>query len=188
MSQQSILLVDSTQVRRHAGLTGGIVRFDVGRCSLGTILVAATDRGVCAVSLGENADLLLRELQANFTPTERASNDPGFGAWMAAIIQCVEHPWEDCPVPLDLQGTPFQQRVWQLLREIPAGTTTTYTELAHRLGKPNGVRAVGSACAANQVAVVIPCHRVVRRDGDLAGYRWGIERKRRLLQREREPR
>ena len=158
--------------------------YAVGECSLGAILVAATQRGVCAISLGDDPAELTRELQDRFAQAELIGGDAEFERWMAAVIEMIERPRLSYSLPLDIQGTAFQLQVWQALREIPLGSTTTYTELAKRLQKPSAVRAVASACAANSLAVVIPCHRVVRLDGDLAGYRWGIERKRRLLQRE----
>ena len=158
--------------------------YAVGECSLGAILVAATQRGVCAISLGDDPAELTRELQDRFAQAELIGGDAEFERWMAAVIEMIERPRLSYSLPLDIQGTAFQLQVWQALREIPLGSTTTYTELAKRLQKPSAVRAVASACAANSLAVVIPCHRVVRLDGDLAGYRWGIERKRLLLQRE----
>lgn len=163
---------------------GVTIRFGVGECSLGAILVAATQLGVCAISLGADPDELIGELQQRFAQAELIGGDAEFERWMATVIGMVERPQLGGSLPLDIQGTVFQQRVWRALREIPLGTTTTYTELARKLRQPNAVRAVASACAANSLAVVIPCHRVVRLDGDLAGYRWGIERKRLLLARE----
>jgi AraC family transcriptional regulator of adaptative response/methylated-DNA-[protein]-cysteine methyltransferase len=169
----------------RAGGPGEEIRFAVGQCSLGAILVAATSAGVCAVEFGEDPDALVRGLQDRFRSASLIGGDAAFEELVARAVALVEDPATGSDLPLDLRGTAFQQRVWQALRAIPAGSTTTYTELAERLGMPRAVRAVASACAANRVAVAIPCHRVVRRDGDLAGYRWGIERKQALIAREK---
>jgi AraC family transcriptional regulator, regulatory protein of adaptative response / methylated-DNA-[protein]-cysteine methyltransferase len=167
--------------------TGGVdteIRFAIGQCSLGAILVAASDRGVCAILLGDDPAALLRELQDRFPAATLIGGDAGFEQWVARVVGFVEAPRLGLDLPLDVRGTAFQQRVWQALREIPAGRTVSYTEIARRIGAPKAVRAVAGACAANTLAVAIPCHRVVRQDGDLAGYRWGVERKRALLARE----
>jgi AraC family transcriptional regulator of adaptative response/methylated-DNA-[protein]-cysteine methyltransferase len=163
---------------------GEDIRFAVGQCSLGAVLVAATGRGVCAIEFGDDAEQLVRGLQDRFREARLIGGDAEFEALVAQVVGLVEEPATPASLPLDLRGTAFQQRVWQALRTIPPGTTTTYTALAERLGLPRAVRAVAGACAANRVAVAIPCHRVVRLDGDLAGYRWGIDRKRALLRRE----
>lgn len=168
----------------RAGGKGAAIRFAVGECSLGSILVAATEKGVCAISLGDDPDALLRDLQDRFPQAQLIGDDPEFEQLIAKVVGFVEAPALGLDLPLDLRGTAFQQRVWQALREIPAGDTASYTEIAQRIGKPRAVRAVAAACAANAIAVAIPCHRVVRRDGALAGYRWGVERKRALLARE----
>ena len=164
------------------------IRYVCGQCSLGLLLVAATERGVCAIALGEDADQLTRDLQIRFAQAELSGGGDELEQWLAVVIGFVDaaQPSLKLPLelPLDLHGTPFQQRVWRALREIPPGSTTTYTELARRLDQPTAVRAVAKACAANPLAIAIPCHRVLRIDGDLAGYRWGIERKRELLRRE----
>ena len=170
---------------RRGGM-GESLRFAVGECSLGAILVAASEKGVCAIALGDDPDALVRDLQDNFPRAQLSGGDVEFERWVAKIVGLVEAPRIGLDLPLDVRGTAFQQRVWQALREIPAGMTTNYTAIAEHLGVPKAVRAVAQACAANKLAVAIPCHRVVRRDGDLAGYRWGVERKRRLLERERE--
>lgn len=168
----------------RAGGDGTAIRFAVGRCSLGAVLVGTTGRGVCAILLGDDPDALRRDLQARFPKAQLTGGDPEFDALVARVVAFVEAPACGLDLPLDVRGTAFQQRVWQALREVPAGTTTTYTRLAERLGAPRAVRAVARACATNAIAVAIPCHRVVRHDGALAGYRWGVERKRALLARE----
>lgn len=168
----------------RAGGAGAAIRFAVGQCSLGAILVAATAKGVCAIMLGDDADRLVRELQDRFPKAQLIGGDNEFERAVAQVIGLVERPGMVVDLPFDLRGTAFQQRVWQALRTIPSGTTATYSEVAKRIGKPHAVRAVAQACAANPAAVAIPCHRVVRRDGGLGGYRWGIERKRALLARE----
>lgn len=177
-----ILGMTPTQYRRHG--RGVRIRFAVGQCSLGAILVAATDRGVCAVSVGDDPDALVRDLQDDFSEALLVPGDGDFEDWVAKVVGCVEHPGRGLDLPLEIRGTAFQQRVWRALTEIPAGTTVTYTDVAERIGAPGAARAVARACAVNPIAVAIPCHRVVRRDGGLAGYRWGVERKRRLLERE----
>lgn len=175
---------------RHPSATGpsraggDAIRVAVGRCSLGAVLVAATDRGVCAILLGDDPDLLRRDLRRRFPRARLIAGDRDMEALVARVVRLIEAPAVGADVPLDVRGTAFQQRVWQALREVPAGTTTTYTRLAERLGAPRAVRAVAQACASNAIAVAIPCHRVVRSDGALAGYRWGVERKRALLARE----
>lgn len=160
------------------------IRFAVGQCSLGAILVAATERGVCAVTLGDEPEPLVRELEQRFARATLVGADPAFEALVAQVVGLVEQPRVDVRLPLDVRGTAFQQRVWAALTRIPAGETRTYTQLAEELGAPKAARAVARACATNPVAVAIPCHRVVRADTSLAGYRWGIERKRELLARE----
>lgn len=164
--------------RRGQGLSIG---FGVGRCSLGHVLVAATDRGVCAIMLGDDSAELERQLRDRFSAASRIVADDAMSQAVDAVAACVEHPARAIDLPLDIQGTVFQQRVWQALRDIRAGTTLTYSQLAQRLGLPRAVRAVAAACGANPVAVAIPCHRVVGSDGALRGYRWGPERKRALL-------
>jgi AraC family transcriptional regulator of adaptative response/methylated-DNA-[protein]-cysteine methyltransferase len=180
-------LLGMTPSRFRAGGADLEIRFAVGQCSLGAILVAATAKGVCAIMLGEDPDTLTHDLEDRFPKAALVGGDKTFEAWVAKVVGFVEAPRVGLALPLDLRGTAFQQRVWQALRDIPCGETSTYSELAQRLGMPRAVRAVASACARNPVAVAIPCHRVVRRDGGLAGYRWGIERKRALLDREARP-
>jgi AraC family transcriptional regulator, regulatory protein of adaptative response / methylated-DNA-[protein]-cysteine methyltransferase len=173
-----------TPGRFRRGGAGTRMRFAVGQCSLGAILVAATDRGVCAIELGDDPDDLVRSFQDRFHQAELIGADPTFEALVARVVGLVERPEGPSDLPLDVQGTAFQERVWRALRDIPAGTTTTYAGLAAAIGSPTAVRAVAGACAANKLAVAIPCHRVVRTDGNLSGYRWGVERKRSLLERE----
>ena len=160
------------------------IQFAVGQCSLGAILVARSERGVCAILMGDDPDALVRDLQDRFPKAELAGGDAGFEATVAGAVGLVEQPNLGLDLPLDVRGTAFQQRVWQALRAIPPGRTASYAEVAAAIGAPKAVRAVAGACAANALAVAIPCHRVVRTDGALSGYRWGVERKRALLARE----
>src|SRR5579863_5972259 len=178
-------LLGMTPTKFRAGGDGAAIRFAVGECSLGAILVAATEKGVCAIHLGDDPEALVRELQDRFPKAELVGGDRDFERLVARVVGFVEMPAKGLDLPLDLRGTAFQERVWRALREIPAGSTTTYGKLAERLGMPRAVRAVAGACAANNIAVAIPCHRVVRTDGALSGYRWGVERKRELIGRER---
>ena len=168
----------------RSGGAGASIRFAVGECSLGSILVAATDKGVCAILLGDEPGALVRDLEDRFPKAKLIGADAGFEQWVAKVVGFVEAPALGLDLPLDVRGTAFQQRVWRALREIPAGSTASYTEIAERIGAPKAVRAVAQACASNAIAVAIPCHRVVRTDGALSGYRWGVERKRALLERE----
>ena len=171
----------------RAGGKGVTIRFAVGQCSLGAILVAATDKGICAILLGDDGAALVHDLEERFRNATLVGGDGAFERWIAVVIGFVEAPAKGLDLPLDLRGTPFQQRVWQALRAIPAGSTVSYGEIAARIGQPTAARAVAQACAANGLAVAIPCHRVVRGDGGLSGYRWGIARKRALLTREKTP-
>lgn len=160
------------------------IRFAIGQCTLGAILVAASARGICAILLGDDPDALARDLQDRFPKATLIGADAGFEATVAQVVGLVEAPQLGHALPLDVRGTAFQQRVWQALRAIPAGETASYSEVAQRIGAPTSMRAVAQACGANALAVAIPCHRVVRSDGALSGYRWGVERKRSLLERE----
>lgn len=160
------------------------IRFAIAQCSLGALLVAQSDRGVCAISLGDDAELLARELQDQFPRAHFSGNNVEFDALVATVVGFIEAPHIGLDLPLDLRGTVFQLRVWQALSKIPAGATLSYRDVALRIGAPKSMRAVAGACAANRIAVAIPCHRVVRTDGALSGYRWGVARKRQLLQRE----
>lgn len=172
----------AAMVRRNRD--GVSMRCTVNECSLGSILVAATAKGVCAILLGDDSEALVRDLQDRFPTAQMVGGDQDFEPWIATVISFVEALALGLDLPLDVRGTAFQQRVWQALREIPAGSTASYMDIAKRIGAPNAVRAVAQACAANALAVAIPCHRVVRHDGTLSGYRWGVERKRVLLDRE----
>lgn len=160
------------------------VWFAIGHSSLGEILVAESQRGICAILLGDDPEKLIAELQNSFPQAELVGGDPDFEQRIAVIVGFVEQPQIGLDLPLDIRGTAFQQRVWQALRDIPAGTTASYADIARKIGSPNSVRAVAGACAANLLAVAIPCHRVVKTDGNISGYRWGVERKRSLLARE----
>ncbi|MGB8274402.1 MAG: bifunctional DNA-binding transcriptional regulator/O6-methylguanine-DNA methyltransferase Ada [Alphaproteobacteria bacterium] len=170
----------------RAGGTSAEIRFAIGECSLGSILVAASRKGVCAILLGDDPEALARDLQDKFPKAELIGGEEGFERLVAKVIGFVESPATGLDLPLDVRGTAFQHRVWTALRAIPAGSTASYTDIAERIGKPKAARAVAQACAANALAVAIPCHRVVRTDGALSGYRWGVERKRTLLEREAE--
>ena len=160
------------------------IRFAVGECSLGSILVARSARGVCALSLGDDPDALVRALQDRFPKAELVGGDSAFETLVAQVVGLVDNPAAGLGLPLDMRGTAFQQRVWTALLAIPPGQTVSYTELARRIGMPQAARAVARACASNAIAVAIPCHRVIRQDGSVSGYRWGAERKRALLERE----
>jgi len=172
----------------RAGGAGTEIRYATGTCSLGTILVAASDEGVCAIFLGDAPEDLVAELRERFPRAALREGDAAFAALTAKTITCVEAPGEPFDLPLDIKGTAFQLRVWEALRHIPPGTTASYAEIAEAIGAPDAVRAVAGACAANKIAVAIPCHRVVRSDGALSGYRWGVERKRALLGKEKSRR
>ena len=166
------------------GAPGTRIAVAIEPCILGLVLVAATERGVCAIQLGDDAEVLRTDLRARFPLAEIVPDAPGLTALVAQVVGLVAAPAGACDLPLDIGGTAFQQRVWEALRRIPAGATATYTEVARAIGEPAAVRAVAMACGANRIAVAIPCHRVVRSDGALSGYRWGVERKRALLKRE----
>ena len=184
---QSDAALGMTPSRYRAGGAGTEIRFAIAQCSLGAVLVAATERGVCAITLGDDPEALLQDLQDRFPRAHLTGGDTAFERTVATVVGFVEAPAAGLDLPLDLKGTSFQLRVWQALRAIPAGQTTTYAEIARRLGIPKACRAVGAAVAANPVAVAVPCHRVIRSDGHLSGYHWGVERKRALLAREGRP-
>ena len=170
------------------GGAGATIQFAVGECSLGSVLAASSVKGVCAILLGDDPAALVKDLHERFPKATLVAGNRAYTRVVARVIRLVERPQAGLALPLDVRGTAFQQRVWKALREIPAGRTETYTEVAARVGKPGAVRAVAGACAANAIAVAIPCHRVIRNDGSLAGYRWGVARKRTLLERERQTR
>jgi AraC family transcriptional regulator, regulatory protein of adaptative response / methylated-DNA-[protein]-cysteine methyltransferase len=167
-----------------AGGAGQAIRYAIAQSALGLVLIAGTERGICLVHFGESEAELESLLQKSFSRARILSGDSKFTQTVKAVIQSINESDSAKNLPLDLRGTVFQQRVWKALREIPPGTTTTYSKLAEKLGTPRAVRAVARACATNDVAVLVPCHRVIRADGNLAGYRWGLERKRKLLNRE----
>ncbi len=180
---------DTLGMTASAYRTGGAhetIRFAIGQSSLGAVLVAASAKGVCAISLGDDPEALLRDLQDRFPQATLAGADEAFERYVAAAVGMVEQPQTRVDLPLDMRGTAFQQRVWAALRDIPAGETASYAEIARRIGAPKATRAVAGACAANPVSLAVPCHRVVRSDGALSGYYWGVERKRELLERERK--
>jgi len=177
-------LLGMTPSRFRAGGAGESIHFAVGECSLGSVLVAATGKGVCAIMLGDDPDALAKDLQDRFPKAHLVGGDSTFERLVAQVVGLVEAPGTAAMLPLDVRGTAFQQRVWRALRRIPAGSTASYADIARRIGMPRAVRAVAQACGANPLAIAIPCHRVVRKDGDLSGYRWGVKRKRALLARE----
>ena len=161
------------------------LHYAIGDCTLGKLLVASNGKGVCAVLLGEDRDVLLSDLNRRFRSTDKQESSNRIALLLTQVADHIRHPGSNHPtVKLDPQGTPFQQQVWSALRQIPVGNTITYQALAERIGAPRAVRAVAGACAANPIAVLIPCHRVLRSDGGLSGYRWGVERKRALLEAE----
>jgi len=177
-------MLGMTPSQYRAGGTNEEIKFAVGQTSLGTILVASSKKGVAAILLGDDPDELVRNLQDRFPRARFIGADRDYEALVARVVGFVEAPKIGLNLPLDVRGTAFQERVWQALREIPVGTTICYAELARRIGSPKAARAVAAACSANKLAIAIPCHRVVRNDGSLSGYAWGVERKRVLLDRE----
>jgi len=182
--QGAIAMLGMAPSQYKAGATDVEIQFAIARSVLGWVLVAATKRGICAIDFGDTPDALTEQLQTRFPHAQFQEPDATFSDWVAQVIALIETPDRGLDLPLDIQGTAFQQRVWQALQAIPPGTTVSYTEVAQQIDSPTAVRAVATACAANKLAVAIPCHRVVRSNGDLSGYRWGIERKRALLERE----
>lgn len=166
------------------GGSGVQMYFAVGECSLGALLVAQSTRGICAIYLGDDPHHLIRDLERKFPRATLKAGDAAFDKLMARVVGLVDTPETASDLPLDIRGTAFQQRVWQALRALPCGSTATYQQIANAIGMPKSVRAVAQACAANSLAVAIPCHRVIRSDGSLSGYRWGIERKKLLLRTE----
>ena len=160
------------------------IRYGIGQSSLGRVLAAASERGICAIMLGDDDAELIGDLERRFPNARAIAADAGFQATVAEVVALIEEPSRGLVLPLDIRGTAFQRRVWQALRAIPAGETRSYSELARTVGEPKAARAVAAACAANRIAVAVPCHRVVHRDGSISGYRWGVERKRDLLARE----
>ena len=173
-----------TSINKAATVADNAIRYTVGKCTLGSILVATSDKGIRAISLGDDPEKLTRGLRDGCSDADIVADDADLGPILAQAINLVDNPATGIDIPLDIEGTAFQRRVWQGLCKIPAGCTASYGEIADRIGAPKEAYAVGEACAANTIAVAIPCHRVVRKDGTLAGYRWGFKRKRALLQRE----
>jgi AraC family transcriptional regulator, regulatory protein of adaptative response / methylated-DNA-[protein]-cysteine methyltransferase len=163
------------------------IHFAIGGCSLGSVLVAKSEKGVCAILMGDDPKALARDLQARFPKASLLADHAQLRPLLTKVGRFIEAPAGGLDFPLDARGTPFQRRVWRALGKIPAGSTASYTDIARRIGAPNSVRAVAQACGANAIAVAIPCHRVVRNDGALSGYRWGVGRKRALLEREAAP-
>lgn len=182
-SSNGILGMTPTQFR--AGAANEEIRFAIGQCSLGAILVASSKKGVVAILIGEDPEQLAHTLQDRFPKAHFIGADAAYEQLIAKVVGLVEAPTMNVDLPLDVRGTAFQQKVWRALRKIPVGRTATYSDIARRIGAPKAIRAVAGACAANHIAVAIPCHRVIRNDGNLSGYRWGVERKRALLDRER---
>jgi len=182
--EKSKSLLGMTPSRYKAGGTDEEIRFAIAKTSLGALLVAASDKGVCAILLGDDPEKLLRELQDRFSKARLMGGDAKFEKLVARVVGLVEHPGKGLDLPLDIRGTAFQQRVWKALAAIPAGKTRSYADIARKIGMPKAVRAVAQACASNTLAVAIPCHRVVKTDGGLSGYRWGVARKEELLRRE----
>ena len=182
--EKSTDLLGMKPSRYRAGGAHEEIRFAVGQTSLGALLVASSAKGVAAILLGDDADELVRDLQDRFPSARLIGADRGYEALVAQVVGFVEEPAKGLSLPLDIRGTAFQQRVWRALTQIPVGATVCYADVARRIGAPKAVRAVASAIAANNVAVAIPCHRVIRNDGSLSGYAWGVERKRELIRRE----
>jgi AraC family transcriptional regulator of adaptative response/methylated-DNA-[protein]-cysteine methyltransferase len=174
-----------TPTAYRTGGAGETIHFAIGQSSLGAVLAAASEKGVCAILLGDDPDALARDLQDRFPQATLLGADSAFDRWVAEVVGMVDNPSCGLRLPLDIRGTAFQIKVWEALREIPPGATASYTEIARRIGQPKAARAVAAACAANRLAVAIPCHRVVRTDQSLSGYRWGVDRKAELLGRER---
>lgn len=186
--EKSTAMLGMSPTTFRAGGAGEAIRFAIGQSTLGAILVAATNKGICAIFLGDDPDQLAHDLQDAFPKAEITGGDRDFETMVAQVVGFVEQPARGLDLPLDIRGTAFQRQVWEALQSVPAGMTASYTDIARRIGQPKSVRAVATACAANKIAVAIPCHRIVRTDGSLSGYRWGVERKGELLQREREGR
>jgi AraC family transcriptional regulator, regulatory protein of adaptative response / methylated-DNA-[protein]-cysteine methyltransferase len=181
-------LLGMTPSTFKSGGASTTIHFAIGQCSLGAALVAETTRGVCAILLGESPQALIRELEQRFPRSQLVGDDPALESRVAMVVSLVDNPTASVSLPLDIQGTAFQRKVWQALQKIPPGETRTYSQIADAIGSPQSVRAVGSACGANPVAVAVPCHRVIRNDGALGGYRWGLQRKQALLDKESDSR
>ena len=170
--------------RYRSGGEGVPIHFAAARTDLGWVLVARTERGICAIDLGDSREALVDAFKTRFDRAEHRGEDPEFVRWVRRVAESIASSRRGLALPLDIRGTAFQRRVWEELRRIPAGRTASYAEVARRIGKPGSARAVARACASNPLALAVPCHRVVRSDGDPGGYRWGVEKKRALLERE----
>jgi AraC family transcriptional regulator, regulatory protein of adaptative response / methylated-DNA-[protein]-cysteine methyltransferase len=180
---------DALGMRPREFLDGGAgqqIRYATAPCALGVIVVAATAKGVCGIEFGDSAHALVERLRQRFPKAQVLPGDPPFNDWIGRVLRYVDHPVGLLDLPLDVRGTVFERQVWQALQTIPSGRTASYREVAEAIGRPTAVRAVARACASNSIAVAIPCHRVVRSDGGLSGYRWGPERKAELLRREQQ--
>jgi AraC family transcriptional regulator, regulatory protein of adaptative response / methylated-DNA-[protein]-cysteine methyltransferase len=182
--EKSTGMLGMTPTQYRSGGANEVIRFALGQSSLGAVLVASSEKGVASILLGDDPDELLRNLQDRFPKAHLIGGDRDYEALVARVVGFVEAPGLGLDLPLDVRGTAFQQRVWQALQDIPVGQRVSYSEIARRIGSPKAARAIASACAANTLAIAIPCHRVVRNDGSLSGYAWGVERKRKLLDRE----
>ena len=182
--ESSNQVLGMTPSKFREGGTDTDIFFAIGECSLGSILVAQSEKGVCSILIGDDPQLLLRDLQDRFPKANLIGDESHYQEMIAKVVGLIENPGVGLDLPLDIRGTAFQQRVWNALQQIPPGSTATYAEIAAKIGRPKAVRAVAQACGANALAVAIPCHRVIRNDGSLSGYRWGVERKRVLLERE----
>jgi AraC family transcriptional regulator of adaptative response/methylated-DNA-[protein]-cysteine methyltransferase len=182
--ERSNEVLGMTPTNFRAGGAHTDIYFAIGECSLGSILVATSGRGVCSILIGEDPVSLIQNLQDQFPKANLIGDESGYEDMIAKVVGLIEKPGAGLNLPLDIEGTAFQQRVWKALQQIPVGSTASYTDIAKQIGMPKAVRAVAQACGANALAVAIPCHRVIRNDGALSGYRWGVERKRALLERE----
>jgi AraC family transcriptional regulator of adaptative response/methylated-DNA-[protein]-cysteine methyltransferase len=172
---------------RNVAAMNTLIHFDIGSSALGRVLVATNDKGLCAILLGDSSQAVARELRERFPDARLVADTPRLTGALSAVMELVEGRRTSLDLPLDAAGTDFQRRVWRALRKIPSGSTASYAEIARRIDAPSSFRAVAQACGANPLALAIPCHRVVRHDGGLSGYRWGIARKRLLLEREARP-
>lgn len=182
-SRDRLAMTPSDYRKAAEGLT---IRYAIASCFLGWVIVAVTDRGICAIEFGDNPESLPALVQARFSKAHLREGGAELSSLIESVISFIEVPGSAIELPLDIQGTAFQERVWNALRSVPPGSKVSYTDIACQIGSPKAVRAVAQACAANKLAVIVPCHRVVRSDGQLSGYRWGVERKRLLLQHESE--
>lgn len=182
--ENSNQVLGMTPSKFREGGTDTDIFFAIGECSSGSILVAQSEKGICSILIGNDPQLLVRDLQDRFPRANLIGDESKYQELISKVVGLIENPGVGLGLPLDIRGTAFQQRVWKVLQQIPPGSTATYSEIAAKIGMPKAVRAVAQACGANALAVAIPCHRVIRNDGSLSGYRWGVERKRVLLERE----